>query len=142
MSEPLRVLVVDDDPLFCHYLATVLSGFGCRVFEAFDGEAALRRLDRLHPDLVILDVVLDGMDGFETLELLKASSPDLPVIILTGHDDIKAAEAKRLGADGFMQKPWMSGEFEVVLHATMQSYALKKAIRARDEAPDGEGDGP
>ena len=132
VSNPLRVLVVDDDPGFVDYLAFFLAKLGCRVFTAFDGEEALRQLEEVHPDLVILDLVLPGLGGFETLELMRAGWPDLPVVMLTCHDTDEAARATRLGAAGFLRKPWIDGEFEVVLEATVRSYALKKEIRSRD----------
>lgn len=131
VTNPLRVLVVDDDPGFLDYIGFFLSKQRSRVFTAPDGEEALRRIDELQPDLVILDVALAGLGGFETLELMKAGWPELPVLMLTCHDRVEAGQATRLGADGFMRKPWVDGEFEVVLAAKIQAYALKKEIDAR-----------
>ncbi len=133
VAKPLRVLIVDDDPTFVDYLAFFLSKQGCRVFTAFEGEEALRKIDELHPDLVILDVVLPGLGGFETLELIKAGRPELPVVMLTCHDSHEAAQATRLGADGFIRKPWLDGKFEEVLEATVQSYTRKKETRTRGD---------
>ncbi len=131
-SEALRVLAVDDDAGFLDYLSYFLGDLGCRVIPASDGEEALRLLDEVHPDLVLLDVMLPGLGGFETLELFKAGRPELPVVMLTCQDGIEAAQAARLGADGFMRKPWLHGEFESVLEALVRSYGLKKELGPRE----------
>ena len=81
MVEPFRVLVIDDDPSLCELLDQLVSRQGYEVFTAFGGEEALAGLDETRPDLVSLDVVLEGVDGLETLRQLKKRLPDVPVVM-------------------------------------------------------------
>jgi CheY-like chemotaxis protein/methyl-accepting chemotaxis protein len=83
-----RILVVDDDPVIRLTLESILNGQGYSVIHADSGEEAIRLAKEARPDAAILDLVMPGMDGFETLERLKSSPQtcDIPVIILTARD--------------------------------------------------------
>lgn len=108
-----RVLIAEDDPNIVESLSFVLSRAGFEVSAALDGEEALRRLHTEQPDLMILDVMLPGRNGFEVLKLVK-SDPSLrriPVIVLTAKGqphDRRMAES--LGVEGFMTKPFSNTE--------------------------------
>jgi PAS domain S-box-containing protein len=101
----VSVLVVDDDPAVRDVLSRALAADGIRAATAADGEAGLRLARRLHPDLVILDVMMPKMDGWGVLTSLKAdpATADIPVVMLT-----MVAEADlgyMLGAAEYLQKP-------------------------------------
>jgi signal transduction histidine kinase/DNA-binding response OmpR family regulator len=99
------VLVIDDDPVVREFLPRRLADLGVRVETAADGEEGLRLATALSPDVIILDVLMPGMDGWTVLTTLK-STPDLaniPVIILTIVDDWKRGFA--LGAMDYLTKP-------------------------------------
>jgi len=104
-----RVLIAEDEPNIVESLSFILGREGCEVTAVYDGEAVLENLRSGRPDLVILDVMLPKMNGFEVLKRIKAM-PDLaglPVMVLTakGQDkDRKTAED--LGADAFVTKPF------------------------------------
>lgn len=104
-----RVLIAEDEPNIVESLSFILGREGCDVTAVFDGEAVLARLRSDRPDVVILDVMLPKMNGFEVLKRIK-SDPELrslPVLVLTakGQDkDRKTAE--ELGADAFVTKPF------------------------------------
>lgn len=108
-----RVLIAEDEPHIVESLSFVLSRSGYAVSSVLDGEAAMQRLRADPPDLVILDVMLPRLNGFEVLKQIK-SDPSLRsvrVIVLTAkgqaHDRRMAEE---IGVDGFMTKPFSNRE--------------------------------
>lgn len=107
-SERERILVVDDNPLIVQALYHTFSN-DYQVFMATSGESALDVCRERQPDLVLLDVMMPGLDGYETCERLKAdpATRDIPVIFVTGQDD-SAAEVRGLaaGAVDFIVKPF------------------------------------
>ena len=136
MAEPFRVLVVDDDPSLCELLEQLISRQGYQVFTALGGEEALAHLDETRPDLVSLDVVLEGMDGLETLRQLKSRLPDVPVVMLSGHGHARTiVEAMRLGASDFLRKPFEAEELELAFQKALETRALRKEVaELRDRA--------
>ncbi|HEX2531727.1 MAG TPA: response regulator [Burkholderiaceae bacterium] len=104
-----RVLLTEDEPNIVESLTFILKRAGYEVFAVFDGEAAVLRLRSDPPDIVILDVMLPKLHGFEVLKLIKTDPvlKTLPVIILTAkgqaHDRQLAGE---IGADAFITKPF------------------------------------
>lgn len=102
------ILVVDDEPTIRLLVAASLADGDYRVVEAGDGLQALELVREERPDLVLLDIVLPKVDGFEVCRRLKEEiAPELPVILLTGFDQQPHRERARLvGADGFVAKPF------------------------------------
>jgi DNA-binding NarL/FixJ family response regulator len=107
MSAPIRVLVVDDDPLVRSGLRMMLEG-GERVSvvgEAGDGSEVLAAVDRHHPDVVLMDLRMPGVDGLAATELLRAQPSPPEVLVLTTFDaDEHVLRALRAGAGGFLVK--------------------------------------
>jgi DNA-binding response OmpR family regulator len=103
-----RVLVVDDEVLTRQIVRTVLEANDYDVFEAADGAAALELIESQHPDLVLLDVAMPGIDGIEVCRRVNGSCK---VVMLTAHDDPVTEKASRAaGADAFLVKPFSSVE--------------------------------
>lgn len=101
-----RVLIVDDEPGLRHTFARILQKIGCEVNTAADGVEALRLLNGANYDLVYLDIRLPGMDGLAVLSQIRQLTPDLQVILLTGHGSLQTAmQALRLGASDYLLKP-------------------------------------
>ena len=99
------LMLVDDDPLVSGAIASFLRDDGHDVREVATGEDALADLDAAAPDLVLLDVGLPGISGFETLRLLRLRS-DVPVVMLTAASEInERLEGFDLGADDYITKP-------------------------------------
>ena len=104
-----RVLIVEDEPHIIESLSFVLGREGFLVSSALDGEAAVEVLRRDPPDLVILDVMLPRLNGFEVLKLAKSDPAlkSIPVIILTAKGQQQDRHlAEEIGSDGFMTKPF------------------------------------
>ena len=108
-----KVLVVDDERPNRLYLKKLLSSYGCQVLEAADGPAALELVHRERPDLVLADVVMPGMDGFELCGAVKelVATRDVPVIMVTAQgriEDLK--KGFDLGAMDYIRKPFDARE--------------------------------
>jgi DNA-binding response OmpR family regulator len=101
-----RILVVDDDDDIRGLLRALLERAGHGVTDAPDGRAGLRELYAGSPDLVILDVAMPGLDGWETLERIREVS-DVPVLMLTARDaELERVRGLRGGADDYVVKPF------------------------------------
>ncbi|MHA6288765.1 sigma-54-dependent transcriptional regulator [Maricaulis sp. CAU 1757] len=100
------VLIVDDDPTQRRLLQAVIEKQGYRAETADSGEAAMERVSASGVDVMLLDLIMPGMDGMETLEALKRKHPDVPVIVLTASGGIETVvAAMRAGAVDFFVKP-------------------------------------
>jgi len=107
-NKPNRVLVVDDEPMNRELMESQLIPLGYEVMMAVNGEDALAKVEESRPDVILLDVMMPGMDGFEVARRLKAleSVRHIPIVMVTAlrevEDRIRALEA---GASDFMSKP-------------------------------------
>jgi CheY-like chemotaxis protein len=102
------LLVIDDGPEQRRFLERVLSAAGYRVVTAPDGEAGLATAHSLRPDLVLLDIVMPGMNGYQVCRALKAdpATTDRPILVLTAKDEpADHYWAREVGADDFVTKP-------------------------------------
>ena len=118
-----RVLVVDDEPRIIKFLNLRLKASGYEVLSADNGLDALEQLQAAEPDLLVLDVVMPGMDGFETLKQVRALS-SLPVIILSAKEDsIDKIKGLKLGADDYLSKPFSPDELMARIEAIKRRLA-------------------
>jgi DNA-binding response OmpR family regulator len=111
--DPAKILVVDDSAFEQLALRDILAGQGFRVGSATDGRQGYDLATLTHPDLILLDVLMAGMDGFAVCRLLKANSAtaSIPVIFLTGaQSESERIEGLNLGAVDFIGKPFSAGE--------------------------------
>ncbi|MBI4549034.1 MAG: response regulator [Ignavibacteriae bacterium] len=107
MAEKSRILVVDDEDALRTVLSSELSGAGYEVSTASDGEEAVSVVQNRKFDLVLLDIKMPKMDGFEVLKFVKKNFPTIKIIMLTGFADLKnAIESKKHGAEDFVSKPY------------------------------------
>ena len=101
-----NVLLIDDEEQCLEVLGERLETRGLKVNTVTSGEDALTLIDDENYDAIILDLAMPGIDGIETLKLLKEKNPDLEIIMLTGHATVqKGIEAMKLGAEDFLEKP-------------------------------------
>lgn len=115
-----RVIIVDDEPQIRRALGTALTGHGYHVEVAEDGETALMLLAARPPDIMVLDLVMPGIDGFEVLRQTRTWS-QLPIIVLSarGQERDKVA-ALDLGADDYLTKPFGMAELLARLRAALR----------------------
>lgn len=100
-------MVVDDEEALRTVLSAELEGEGYQVVSAGDGQEAINILTTREFDLILLDIKMPNVDGFEVLKFVKERQPKTKVIMLTGFADLKnAIESKKLGAEDFVSKPY------------------------------------
>ncbi|HEY2281325.1 MAG TPA: response regulator transcription factor [Streptosporangiaceae bacterium] len=126
------VLVVDDEPNIRELVQVALTFHGCTVVTAASGQAALREAAASEPDLVVLDVVLPDLDGFEVCRRLRARGDEVPIIFLTARDTSSdTVQGLALGGDDYVTKP-----FSVEALVARIRAVLRRAARTAGAAPD------
>jgi two-component system, NtrC family, response regulator GlrR len=111
-----RILVADDDPDALEGLRSLLELWGYDVETASDGRAALDRVPKIHPSLVITDVVMPRMSGLELLAAIRRELPTLPVIVMTAHGTLEAwRRATAQGAFAYLPKPLDASRLKTLL---------------------------
>jgi DNA-binding response OmpR family regulator len=112
-----RIMLVDDEPQFREMLAEYLGGEGFEVFEAGSGEEAVPLVPTRRPDVVLLDLMMNGIGGLETLRRIKTIRPETCVIMVTAVDDLDVARsALAAGAADYVTKPFTFQYLDAVLH--------------------------
>ncbi len=125
-----RILVVDDDDSLRWVLQTQLEEMGYNVAAAANGAAALEMLDGEAPALVLTDLKMPGMSGMELRASIRASYPDLPVVIITAFGTIQSAvEAMRAGAYDYLTKPIDYEELALVIGRVLEHFHLVAEVR-------------
>ena len=138
----MRILVVDDEPPMRALLRLFLEQNGFAVSEAGDGRAALERARAEQPDLILLDIMMPGLDGWQVCRRLREES-DVPVIMLTARDDVRDRVAGLdAGADDYLVKPFAEEELMARIRAVLrrtrqggeriQAGPLQVDLRARE----------
>ena len=135
-----QVLVVDDEPNIRELVQVALKFHGCSVTTAGNGREALRQAEAARPDLIVLDVMLPDLDGFEVCRRLRAAGNEVPVIFLTARDTSSdTVTGLAIGGDDYVTKP-----FSVEALVARVRAVLRRASRAAasDASPEGRpGDG-
>ena len=125
IEKPLEIMVVDDSVSIRQVVSRLMENQGWKVLTAKDGIDALDRLGESRPDLIVLDIEMPRMNGFEFLGALKAQVgfEDIPVVMLTSRTATKhRVKAKALGAKGFVVKPYKDDDFiNLILQLTTES---------------------
>ena len=116
-----KLLVVDDEPNIRELLSVSLRFAGFNVEAAADGRQALKIEDSFGADLVLLDIMLPDMDGYEVLQHLREHEPDLPVLFLTAKDDVRdKIKGLTIGADDYITKPFSLEELIARVRAILR----------------------
>jgi two-component system, OmpR family, response regulator CpxR len=119
----IKVLLVDDEKDFVETLAQRLEMREFNVKTAFDGDEALGLIRESDVDVVVLDVLMPGKDGIQTLKEIKELKPLVTVIMLTGHATVDTAiQGMKLGAYDYLMKP---AETEILVKKIMSAYKIK-----------------
>src|SRR3990172_130574 len=122
-----RILVVDDEYLIRWTLQQNLEKEGYQVILAETGEEAINKLEAEAPDLVLLDVKLPGMDGFEVLEKMLRIDRDIVPIMITAYEDVeRVVRAIRLGAFDYIAKPFDFDKVRLSIQKAFEASQIKR----------------
>lgn len=128
---PLRILIVDDEPAIRRFLRTSLGSEGYQVTEAENGRTALDLLQRNPTDLLVLDLGLPDIEGFEIIQKLREEGSALPIVVLSSRtDEAGKVKALDLGADDYVTKPFGVDELLARVRA-----ALRHRLQQQGEHP-------
>lgn len=118
-----RILIVEDEESLLKLESILLSSKGYQVVGATDGRAAMDELNRSKPDLVLLDIMLPGMDGFEVCRLIK-ENPDtshIPVVMLSARKNRQDIQrGGEVGADAYVTKPFKSAKIVEIIESLLR----------------------
>ena len=115
-----RILVVDDDPTIRRFLSANFQARKFDVIEAEDGESAVKLMKQTQPDLVILDVMMEGLDGMAVCSLIREWS-EVPIVLLTARDELcNKLAGFELGADDYITKPFILEELLARVYALLR----------------------
>jgi signal transduction histidine kinase len=127
-----HILVVDDTPDNCLLIQAILQDEGYEVELAESGQEALNKIDKRHPDLILLDVMMPEMDGYEVTRRIRQNSalPFIPILLTTAYDQPSVAQGLDTGADDFIRKPV---HFDELLARVRALLRLKHSVDERDQ---------
>lgn len=123
MNDAANILLVDDEPGMLRYIRTLLEVDDHKVQTASTGEEALAQVQKgMQPDLVLLDLLMPGIDGLQTLEQLRQIQPGVRVVMLSCVSDTrKVVQAMRLGAHDYLTKPFQKAELDAVINQCLNA---------------------
>jgi two-component system, sensor histidine kinase and response regulator len=127
-----RILIVDDAPDNVFLIQTILEEEGYDIITAANGQLALELVHNQRPDLVLLDVIMPEMNGYQVTQAIRQDPalPYIPILLITAHDRPKVAEALDLGADDFIRKPV---GYDELLARVRSLLRLKHSVDERDQ---------
>ncbi|MFO7784608.1 MAG: sigma-54-dependent transcriptional regulator [Thermodesulfobacteriota bacterium] len=132
------ILVVDDEESIIRSLQGILTDEGFEVQNAFNGKAALERIEEEIPDLVLLDIWMPELDGIKTLVKIKETCPGLQVVMMSGHGTIETAvKATKLGAYDFIEKPLSLEKVLLTINNALEHNRLEEEINLLREREKG-----
>jgi len=136
MTRSEKILIVDDTPANLSVLTDLLEPLGFTIAAVRSGAMAMDIVDQLKPDLILLDILMPGMDGFETCRRIKsdAALANTPVIFLSARDDMQAlSEGFRAGASDYIVKPFQPEEVLTRLRHHLALASMSRELHAKNE---------
>lgn len=133
-----RVLIIDDSKTITTVLRKFLRSAGYDTLEAFDAESALAQLKDYRPELIFLDIVLPGINGFAALRAIRRDpqTRDIPVIMMSGNEQaMEQFFGTRIGADDFMKKPFSRYEVFFRIERLLDENLTPRRAQRSPEAP-------
>ncbi len=132
MKKRTRIMAIDDEEEILRLLKNILEEEGYDFMGATSGDSAFSLMHECRPDLIILDITMPGLDGFQVLDLIRRKS-QVPVIMLTGRGDMTTLrESVEIGADDFIRKPFYPLELVARVRAKLRRAAQSNS-QSRDE---------
>jgi len=114
MEQP-KVLIIDDEKAICNSCSQVLTQDQYQVEVSYDGESGLQKIDDFRPDVVIVDLIMPGLRGFDVLPRIKQKDPHIMPIVITGYATIESAvESMKSGAYDFLPKPFTPQQLRII----------------------------
>ncbi len=135
-ARPHHLYVVEDDVALRDMLATYLERQGMAVTAMASAEELLKRMDRLRPDLVVLDINLPGLSGLQACQQLRAQGDRLPIILLTAQsDEIDRVLGLEMGADDYLGKPFSARELLARIRAVLRRVGTAPGLPVPGASP-------
>ena len=129
----MKILIVDDDPKYRTFVAQGLNESSMVCSMAADGEAALEKLRKETFDLVLLDVMMPGMHGWDVMSTMRAEGIDVPVIWVTARDAVdERVKGLRMGGDDYIVKPFAFAELVARIHVVLRNRQEPTSFRLAD----------
>jgi len=135
MDSRKKILIVDDEAINLEFFEVMLSKLGFVVEEANDGIAAIEKVKKFHPDLILLDNIMPRMSGWEVTKTLKSDPKyrEIPIIMLSALNDVKDKIAGfEMGVDDYITKPFNFSEVLVRIKAVLRNHELFSQIAIRE----------
>lgn len=127
-SKGTRILIIDDDPNIAKLLKAILQPYGYVIYQACDGKEGLKIAYQCHPALIILDVIMPGLDGWDTCARLRELT-DVPILMLTACTaEVDMLHGFEVGADDYLKKPFSKSEVEVRVRALLRRHTNHKRV--------------
>lgn len=126
------VLLIDDSEIICSVIKDILVSPNLHIEIAHTGEDGIRLASEIHPTLILLDIIMHGMDGYETCKRLKKSekTKDIPVIFITGYNDSNSLlKGFEVGAADFVSKPFIAEELKARVKVHMQNIKNQRTLQ-------------
>jgi DNA-binding response OmpR family regulator len=121
-----KIMIVDDDPNVRELVSVLLQNHGFETCEAIDGRDAMQKITNDNPDLVIIDIMMPNMDGFELCRNLRRYYENMPVLMLTAKGELASkVKAFGLGADDYLTKPFEGDELILRIQALLRRYKIE-----------------
>lgn len=135
MKEYVKILVADDEVMMRNLILKILESEGYQITMTSSGDEALAMLKENNYDLLLTDVKMPGMSGFELLKQVKESWPDMAVIVMTGYGDAYTVkEALLLGADEYVSKPFKGHEVSLIVERAYWRLLSSRRSEIKEEA--------
>lgn len=124
-----KVIVIEDDPFLLENIAIILEAENFNVFTASDGKHAIKLIEEILPDVIVSDIMLPDIEGFDILKAVRSNTElqDIPFLFLTARTDHKDLRyGMNLGADDYLTKPFNAKELVEAIHARLELIRLRR----------------
>ena len=136
-SAPITILMIDDSPVNLHVLSKLMQQLDWQILSAINGEEGIRKAEEGLPDVILLDILMPGMDGFEVCRQLKNNpkTDHIPIIFMSALTDMESTvKALELGAVDYIHKPFQQQEVIARLNAQIKLHKISRALEEKNLA--------